>query len=290
MGDELVKKEYNDLIELAEKKEERISSTKDITMNKKLFFLLKKGADALKGMEERVAIINGLEREMAAEKEKKLKIGRAAVIIAILMLAIALGVNYYLDTSPKIEQIMYEYVLRNGTPLEKSWLENRPGFVHGLFRVDNEVYSIFNKYRFELFPIMSFVDSTMGWLILSATLTILYGIIAYMHKKTHLAVYVPKKQKEIDDAVLALQKYVNENEANLQLVPKACITSASLYSVINLYECGKADNLKEALNLADAGEFREKMINISQVTNELLAQVYTEVNNIRGQLEDCLWY
>lgn len=290
MGDELIKKEYNDLIELAEKKEERISSTKDVTINKKLFFLLKKGADALKGMEERVAIINGMEREMAAEKQKKLKIGRAAVIFAILMLVIGLGVNCYLDTSPKLEQIMYEYTLANGTSYEKGWVREDPGNVHWLLGDNGKTYYIFDKYKHEVFPVMSFVASVKGWAILTVTLTILYGIIVYMHKKTHLAVYVPKKQREIDDAVLALKKYVDENETNLQLVPKACITSASLYSVINFYECGKADNLKEALNLADAGEFRERMINISQVTNALLAQVYTEVNDVRGLLEDSLWY
>ncbi|MGN1165953.1 MAG: hypothetical protein ACI4S2_05990 [Lachnospiraceae bacterium] len=289
MGDELVKKEYNDLIELAEKKEERISSTKDITMNKKLFFLLKKGADALKGMEERVAVINGMEREMAAEKEKKLRIGRAAVIIVVVLTILCNVVNAYTNSN-KIVQIMYEYVLENGTPAEKSWVENRPYFVHGSFRTDSGMYDIFDKYKYEVFPVIAFITSTKGWLILIVTLIILYSIIAYMHKKTHLAVYVPKKQKEIDDAVLALQKYVNENEANLQLVPKACITSASLYSVINFYECGKADNLKEALNLADAGALRERKINISQVTNALLAQVYTKVNNIRGLLEDSLWY
>ena len=76
----------------------------------------------------------------------------------------------------------------------------------------------------------------------------------------------------------------------LRLVPSACKSSKHLYRVVTLYENGKADNLKESLNLADTGEYRDYMVMNMNQMSQTMAAVLGQLNNIVGYMEDSHWY
>lgn len=287
--------QYDELIELAEKRQERISSTTDLTINRKLFGILKKAADALEGVEERTTKIGEMEKELKQEQESKMSLGFVGIVMFCLVAVISLGFAYSVHFGNGSAKKILEYVVVNGTSEEdrekaKRVLDERPydDYSHSAaFWYGDD---LIKEYKKQAIPIRCFIGSLKGWFFISIALAVLYYIWGDWLIKRHLDKYVPEQKRKIDEATSELQTYIEDNEEILRLVPSACKSSKQLYRVVTLYESGKADNLKESLNLADTGEYRDFMVaNVYQLSQSMAA-ILGQLNKIVGYMEDSVWY
>lgn len=295
MKNELEVSQYDELIDLAEKRQERISSTTDITINRKLFGILKKAAAALKGVEERTVTIGEMEKELKERQDDYFPIMAAVIITFIISVIISLGFAYSANLGNASAKKILEYVIENSTSEDhrakaQKVLDKRPytDYSHSAsYGGGDDLIQIYKK---EVVPIQCFIGSFKGWLIIWIVMAVLLFVTANWIIREWKKKYIPEQKRKIEDATMELQAFINENEMLLRLVPSACKSSKHLYRVVTLYENGKADNLKESLNLADTGEYRDYMVMNMNQMSQTMAAVLGQLNNIVGYMEDSHWY
>ena len=275
-----VKQEYDDIVLMAKEGNERISSSTNQMLNKKLFRMIRMAASTLQEAEKKEEKIKQKEIELNQEINKS--VISSVIIVLFMILAGIVCFCVYLSThfdDATVLQVV-NYMLENGYEDVQELAQQalRYGDILGGVHMylDNGLYKY---YLYIVFPIRALIGSFPGWIVVSAAFSAPYVMWVTNRKKRHLAKVVPEKEKEINDAKQELQNFIQNNEQILQFIPRACSSSKNTFMVVELYERGKADNLKEALNLADTHMFRDN------IYSALISIINSSIN-----IEDNVYY
>lgn len=265
--------EFVELCNMAEANNTRISGSTDVQINRKFFALLRKGYEALVEAIDRKREIDEDEDKIRKAWMNRFKGGYGVLIFLIIGIVLlgsfliiweeALDELYATYPESKVKNSGYWYVYD----------------VKGSRTTTPEGDAIVAEIRKTNHPIISKLSHFYIWLILStACCILLYYLMEKKAKKVghkveeELRPIIEKKQEE-------LQKFIVQNAEYMVLMPPEYRDPIYIEKILHLYEVGKADTLKECMNLLDTIEFREDIKGQLGVISAELTTIAAELSN-----------
>ena len=219
-----------EITDTAKAENTRVSNSTNIELNKKVFKLVEQAIPVLEKLEEFALKIEIYNEEIRSQKnEPAWKTGHKVLFV---ILAIALGFAEFWIYSNFLDVIETQYNY-DWTHLDEARVLTR-----------------------QTYPFTKFLN-LFYWLAEVVILNIVMRIIVKNQKPQKDSLFEANMQSKISEVEQERDAFIQDNAAALMVVPPTGISSQKMKYAYHFYVQGQADNLKEALILADTKDFRE---------------------------------